>query len=553
MSCGAKKVTIVGLDGGTFEVLQPLIDEGRLPNFKKLQEEGIWGDLTSVVPPATPQAWSSFATGCNPGKHGVFGFFDNVTNSFVSARSIKAKTLWEILSAKGRKVAVMNVPLTYPTTPVNGVMVSGLMTPDESCDYTYPVDLKREILEKFPDYVCNPYHDLACYKEAEVLSLIPKQVGLTESVNQHLLSKDNWDFSISVFRAPDFLQHMYWHYVDPNLNGKRDKALKELAFQTYVSIDEVIGRRLEQADEDTVIIVMSDHGFGLVEGVIYLDVWLRDHGLLKTKAFGLDSLKLWLRKILAGSRRFMVERGMPDVFQQMKVSTREKLLQLTNTDIVLSKTKAFTAYADRPHWVANSDWGIQINVSDRSPHGIVQPGKEYEELRRYIVEELSKLSDPRTGERVFDIVCPREEIYSGPLTNNANDIILMPKGMRYFVSRSLISNKVVIRTEQEEKGSHRLNGMVALWGNGIRHGERLVEANIMDLAPTILYLMGLAVPGEMDGRVLSEAIEKDYLNSHPVNYTAEKSAEGVVETADPFSDEEREKIRNSLRGLGYID
>ena len=151
------KVLIIGLDGGTWSVLTPWINNGSLPNLGRLQQAGCWGDLLSTIPPLTAPAWSTFATGKNPGKHGVFHFVSSgfsqaartvgATPEIVDSRSIKSATLWDILGHHNRKVGLVNIPMTYPPRPVNGFMITSFLTPPNASVFTYPPELSSKLTD----------------------------------------------------------------------------------------------------------------------------------------------------------------------------------------------------------------------------------------------------------------------------------------------------------------------------------------------------------------------------------------------------------------------
>ena len=168
----SKKVMVIGLDGATFDLIKPWAEEGKLPTFKKLMDEGIHGNLKSTIPYATIPAWPSFATGCNPGKHSFYDFFkekDNgyeVTVEMLPSRAVKQPTLWKILSHHNKKVAVINVPSTYPPTKVNGYMITGMLTPPKA-KYTYPPEFEAELEKKIGKY--NVFFSSLSAKNTDVL------------------------------------------------------------------------------------------------------------------------------------------------------------------------------------------------------------------------------------------------------------------------------------------------------------------------------------------------------------------------------------------------
>jgi len=204
---------------------------------------------------------------------------------------------------------------------------------------------------------------------------------------------------------------------------------------------------------------------------------------------------------------------------------------------------------------------IYLNVKGREPLGIVNSGEEYENLRDQIMRKLGELKDPDSGEPILDKVYKKEELYSGPYLEDAPDLIILWKDFAYYTRQSVVDEEVLLFEPPgkfgnrviEHSACHRLNGVLIMHGKHLLQGKT-INANIMDLAPTILYSMGLPVPEDMDGKVLTNAFLNGYLKSHPVRY--KKAKEGAPRKGEPVATglpEEAETTRERLRDLGYID
>ena len=218
-----KKVFIVSLDGATFDILIPFMRQGCMPNLQQLMQESLSTELESVIPAVTAPAWTSFMTGKNPSKHGVFGFtqFDPADNrvKLTNARDIKSKTLWQILSEKGKRCIVVNLPYTTPPYPINGIMVNGWDSPPRN--FTFPEDLTDKIMRQFPDYRTNLNMWLFDYmpgkSEGNFDKLIDTLIlGCQQEIalSPAIPGAENWDVFMVHFQQTDWIQHKVWGLIE---------------------------------------------------------------------------------------------------------------------------------------------------------------------------------------------------------------------------------------------------------------------------------------------------------------------------------------------------
>src|SRR3990172_6542648 len=282
------KIMVIGYDGASFDVLSPMIEKGILPHFASLINEGVSGRLQTTVPPISGPAWATFATGQYPGKHGIYDFFRNLPDTYgctpINSSFFPTKTLWEHLSAQGKKVGVMNMLFTYPPKEVNGFVVSGRGTPGEDVNYTYPDWIKTEILSFEPRYRVEAYRQISQTKH--FLRLLVEQLKCQERINRHLFRKYPCDFTISYFAVPDLVQHIFWKYLDPNhphYDHKKASQLLPLIEECFMTLDSFIFERLKMIDEDTLLFIISDHGAGPLHKVFQLNRWLQESQLLFLK------------------------------------------------------------------------------------------------------------------------------------------------------------------------------------------------------------------------------------------------------------------------------
>jgi predicted AlkP superfamily phosphohydrolase/phosphomutase len=212
--------------------------------------------------------------------------------------------------------------------------------------------------------------------------------------------------------------------------------------------------------------------------------------------------------------------------------------------------------------------GIRINLKGEYSHGQVNNGKEYEDLRETIIREITQLKDPETGECVIEKAYKREELYSGPYVGEFPDIILVPKDNKYDISWKFFRGKEFARTKDSPfvvnqkhwrgiSGMHRRNGIFMMMGRDAKGGAEITDANIVDIFPTVMYQMGLPIPDDVDGKVLTDAFNNKFLESNPVQYEqpfeGDKETDDTFSTKDVYSPEEAKKAKEILQDLGYIE
>ncbi len=374
------KVLVLGLDGATPELLERWVEEDKLPYLKQIMQKGIYGKLRSVYPPISPAAWTTFATGYNPGKHGTYDFRDYDTRRYscfadtiVDSNAFAGKSIWDLVGAAGKKVGVVTVPVTYPAWKVNGFMVSGYPTPDTGKNFTYPPELAKEI----PPLV----GDAAFFKSATHHTLLKEMnrlMYLSADVSIEQMKKDDYGLFIMVVGATDRAHHDWWKYIDPDhpaYDAKEAALYGDLILEVYKVADACIGKFLAAIDDDTTVIVMSDHGGGAHPRWYFnTNYFLRNLGLLTSNASaskkgGLKgAFKHFYRTRI---RRFAylekVYRSLPASFK--KIATNLDSQTMMNLDAINWKqTKAYRFPMYPPVE------GLMINVVGRQPKGCVQPG-----------------------------------------------------------------------------------------------------------------------------------------------------------------------------------
>lgn len=548
----SKRVLVIGLDAGTLDVIQPWATEGLLPHFRQLLEEGAHGRLKSTIPAQSPPAWTSFMTGMNPGKHGVFDFLKRRPGGYdlqpVRNHLPSLGTIFAWASQYGRRVGVLNVPMTYPPEPVNGFMVSGLGAPDDA-DYAYPPGLANEL--QAMGYRVNNRVAYAPGREEAFIREIMEVTDRRAEVALTLMRREAWDFFTVVFRNLDSAFAFLWALMDQT-HPQHDPVLAQrygdAILRYHQLLDRHLGDFLEAAGDDAVVLVMSDHGAGPLYKEVYLNVWLQQQGFQVLKE-GLD-LAIGTRAFL---RRIGITReNLTRLLGWHNVNRMKARLPASLQALIPRTTLEIADVVDWQHTRAYS-FGyigqIYINLKGREPQGIVAPGADYEAVVNDIVARLWELEDPETGERVVDAVYRREEIYHGPHADEGPDINVIMKDMSYIsrLGMEFVGDSVFGPVTSYETGTHRQYGMLIAWGPGVRCGQCVEGAEIIDLAPTILYLLDVPIPEDMDGRVLIELFE-DAASPGP---RVPREIGSSTPPVDLTTEEEAELLER-LKDLGYL-
>jgi len=553
---GTSRTLAIGLDGGSLAVFRRMAAQGHMPFFAKILKEGTSGELRSAVPPLTPTAWTTFMTGKNPGKHGIFDFrrYRNHAAPILPNNStkIQADTLWSMLSRAGKRLAVVNVPMTYPPQPLNGTMMTGVMTPGTDGTFTYPADLYDELRPELGDYSI-----VVTWRGRRPKPFIRDLVDSTRQRGKyvrHLMERDPWDFFMVVFSETDSLQHALWSYLDPDDHRQDDPEVKRLICGFFRELDEEIEQICRAAGQSARVIFLSDHGFGPQYYWFYLNTWLEQQGWLTYEPKGLararavQKLHRLLRKWpLAVRSLHALHRALTRLLRGRKLLPRAEMQGDVLAAIDWPRTKAFFG--------SLGEQGIRINLRGREPDGIVEPGEEYEKLRDAIIAALGRLRHPQTGDPIPVSAWKREELFSGPHVGLAPDILLICDDLKYVVDvapNEKAFEPVSPACHLMGNGFHRMEGMFAAWGPGIKAGGRLQDAGLEDVLPTILFSLQQPIPNDLDGRVLAEIFEPELLSQYAPE-PAEAVAAGQAASNVDLSQEDSERVIEWLRGLGYID
>jgi predicted AlkP superfamily phosphohydrolase/phosphomutase len=531
---------LIGLDGATFSILDPLMDEGGMPFLKEFITSGARAELCSVIPPLTPPAWTSLVTGRSPGQHGVFDFFrkeapDSHHIRFMTSRDVGCETIWEMVDRHEMRATVLNFPLTFPPPQINGHVVPGGWMPWRQLRLgCHPAGL-YDRLKALPGF--NP-RELAmdmsheekvlegCQRDEykDWIALHIRRERQWFNVLRYLMQEDPTELTAILFDGVDKLQHLCWRFLDPAYDGELklpwEQRVRAQSLEYFRQLDKLLAEIVELAGPEATVVFASDHGFGSQVRTFFVNAWLEQRGYLA-----------WADgKGPRASDAEMLGMG--------QLARHVYLLDWEHTK----------AYAPMP-----SGNGIHIVRADEDhPHGV--PDTEYELFRDRLIEQLCALKDPFSGEPVVSRVWKHEDAFAGPYLELAPDLTLELQDGGLV---SILASETPVSPRSEPSGTHRPKGIFIARGPGIRQGVQLSALSILDVAPLVLYSLGLPVPEDMEGRLPTETLEPAALQARPVE-TVVTPESATVEPSHtpggPVLDEEAEaEILKRLRALGYVE
>ncbi len=532
------KTVIIGLDGATFDIINPLASSGRLPTLSRLMREGVSSPLRSTILPNSFPGWASCTTGTSEGMHGVFSPFIKNPSSYtvraMSGRDIMTHNVWDILSGRGGRSIVLNVPTTYPPEPINGMMVTGMLTPSMASEFTYPASLKAELLSVVPGYSIEP--ERISDRRARAAEF-RRATATHERALDFLMTCGEWDFVMVVFSVLDRAQHDYWADMDPahpRHDPKTPRKFRDFIRETYEQLDAAVGRLIERLPTDSRVFVVSDHGFCSELLEVRINEVLAEAGLLAFKPGRQTRARVRSvgEKI---SRRLAPARANGSVLDK-KVAYGSAYLD----EIDWSRTRAFFA----------QDKGVWVNLSGRESEGIV-PESRFDEVIDETVGALVTLLSPEDGEPVFEKVMRRQEAFSGLYSQRLPDLVMIPRRDEYvYNERPSYGEKIV--PADSTTGTHSRHGVFIAWGKGIAAGAEVKRPNLRDVGPTALASLGCPLTTDMDGRALLEVFD-DLSEPARVGSSYRDPGKAMPAEGPGYNASEEAELRERMRALGYIE
>ncbi len=541
----SNRIVAIGLDSADFYLIQEWVNEGHLPTIASLMARGSWGKLNSTADIGSGTVWPTFFTGASPLKHGGLGRRRIKSGSYrviyePSADQIKREPFWLQLSRASRTIAVLDVPITYPIKELNGIQLVawGAHFPNWHPD-SWPPELIKEVTSRFglypaPDddeFIPKGFHQLRDFYEALISGI--KKKGL---LSRYFLDQEDWDFFLTVFAEPHCVGHNYWHLIDENhpaYDSSIANRLGDSIFNVYSLIDSEIAKLIYAAGDVTFFIV-SPEGMGPnYTGSHLLPEILRRLGMGSKQTSSDNVLTKGFNNQASALRRLMpsVLWG-PHAIRNLKSKLPAnvvKAIELGKRLVPKQTWHAWKSYL----MSAGNDWrwsqafcfpsdfngAIRINLKGRESEGLVEPGEEYEYLCEKPMNEFSQLINIDTGTKAASEILRVARIHNGEFLQELPDIVVKWAGDAPI--RGLYSPRIGTVTGEnhhERTGAHRPYGFLIAAGKHIARGRTIEGASIMDIAPTILYLMGQPLPLDMDGKVLLDIIDEDLKGNNPVRY-----------------------------------
>jgi predicted AlkP superfamily phosphohydrolase/phosphomutase len=492
-----KKVLVLGLDCAAPQLVFDRWAH-ELPAISQLMQRGIYGPLKSCIPPITIPAWLCMMTGKDPGQLGCYGFRNRADYSyqglsFATAKMVREDTLWDILSRQRKQVLLVGIPQTYPPKPVSGLMVSCFLTPDTSCQYTYPAGLKDEIKAVVGDYILDVDH----FRTDDKALLLQQVYAMTEqrfTLFRHFLATRAWDFAMMVDMGMDRIHHGFWKYIDPaHPRYQPGSPYEKAVLEYYKFVDRKISDVISCIDPAAAVLIVSDHGAQAMQGGICINEWLIRQGYLHV------------------------------------AEKPDGVVPLHRVRIDWSRTKAWGegGYYSR----------IFLNVQGREPQGTI-PAHAYEGVRDELAQKLEALTDER-GRNIGTRVFKPEEVYR-QIQGIPPDLIVYPGNLSWRSVGSIGLNR--IHTFENDTGpddaNHAEQGIFILYDPAAAEhasSSRLrTDLSLTDVAPTVLGLLGVAVPQDMEGKRLSSSTDEQSSGEHV------------------YSQQQQEDIKKRLEDLGYL-
>ncbi|HVS18693.1 MAG TPA: alkaline phosphatase family protein [Planctomycetota bacterium] len=505
------RVLVVGWDGATWDLIDPLLAEGRMPNLARMLERGSQAVLESTIVPISSAAWVGAVTGRDPGHSGVYGFFEPVPDTYdvtlISARSVEAPPIWRTLSRRGGRSLVVGVPVTWPPEPIEGVLVSGMLAPKDSV-WTWPPALTERLRAR--GYA----PDLGIWRDANEISgeILERQLAAKRELLLELMANEDWDLAFFVFKELDVVSHFAY-------DGRTDTFVAAL----YEALDRELGALLAAVGPGVRVLVVSDHGFHAYPTSFFPWRWLVDEG-------------------------FSVERAPvaePADLESLPLAQRRSLENASAMDALdLGRTRAFAGLAE------GNFGGVRLNLAGREPEGSLAPDQAEATLVE-LERRLAELRVPGTDRPLVVRTWRREELYPGPFVDLVPDLMFETDPE---VAVRPVPHDARFEAHEPRFPDHRRDGILIAAGPGLAAVAERGRASILDVGPTALHLMGHAVYRELEGRVLTDLLTTpDPVRTLDASQEAPRPSEQRWLEDASWNDPQLDEVRQRLKATGYAE
>ena len=527
------KVLFLAMDAGDKFLIQKWAADGTLKTFGSLLERGLVGNTMSLEGFFEGSTWPSFYTGVAPGRHGFHrlvqlkpGTYE--FNACCTGEFITHPPFWSQLSKAGRKVAVLDIPLSSITEDLGGIQMVEWGSHDPVYGFsTWPKTLKKEVLVRFGRYPVRGTCDAVGRTPSEfsvfrdhLIEGVRKKAMLTK----YYLSKSKWDFFAQVFTESHCVGHQCWHLHEmnhPNHSAETVAIAGDPIRDVYVAIDEAIGEILKQIDDQTVVIILASHRMGYSYGAQFLlpDILIRLEAAQALSAEGqsrdvrsrIDTVLTWGWK----HTPVLLKHKLNPIATRLRGKIH---LPRSIAGLDFRKSRCFPL--DNGLTVG----GIRVNLAGREPNGMIRPGPEMDALCEYLIGELQKITYCDTGRPAIRGVKRTAELYQGDRLDHLPDILVEWNDEKPLATAGVDNAKGgMVRLFSERigtvegvntycrTGDHRPEGLFIAIGQGIEPGRLKETVSIMDFAPTFARLLGVPFP-QADGRPIAEIVNPSTAN-----------------------------------------
>ncbi|MGZ6545248.1 MAG: alkaline phosphatase family protein [Actinomycetota bacterium] len=528
------RVILIAWDGADWRILDPLLEQGALPNLQALIDRGQKDVLRSTVPTHSWAAWPSFLTGVDPVDHGVYDILETVPGTHkqypVTYKSIKARTFLDDLTAADKSVLMVDVPLTFPPPAVHGSLLAGGVLP-KNRTFTAPADLPETLAKAGLEWPINgmswtTYHNKPDPYLDEAYEVTAKRIKVAE----WLMDNTEWDLMASVWVSIDRTQHALSNYIapdHPDYVKNKDTRIGRKVADIFRQTDEAIGSFVSRARPDDIILFISDHGFQSCTRTINMDRMLKEFGYLEFTASN---------AVLGPMQWGPMRKVARKVYDTLGLHGKVSLPQPVNW----AKTKAYTT-------IRSTGEGVSVNLAGREIDGVVDPG-DFEKVRDALMDRLANYVDPKTGKKPVKEIYKREEIFKGRYAETAPDILMVPAE-----GYSLTHAKSAIEDADWVSGDHRIEGTIVAVGPNVKPFE--APPALIDMAPTLVAALDAPTAVKPTGRVLHEIVGADAHLTEREATEASSAGAGIPGMGNEagVSDTEADEMEEHLRGLGYIE
>ncbi len=515
MPTGTQRQLVIGLDAMEWTLVLRWANEGKLPVFRELLEQGARVELSSTALQLPDTVWHTILSGTNPAKFAKYFYvqYDAQSGDLrLLNDDIGITPFWEHLREAGKRVCLMDVPKTTASPRIEGFHLANWGAHGTQIERgSNPPGLLNEINQRFGRH---PVGDCdAVDKKPKSLWKLRQRlldgVRLRGEVCRYLMQRQDWDVFFVGFSEMHCAGHHFWRFhdaLDPQHDATDADGLRDTVEAVYRAVDRQVGEILSLAGPETRCLLFTGHGMGFLQHASW-----NLQEILDLLGFGKDGAGGTPNKRAGGARVNpwrLLKMSLPGRFQY---AVKAMLPQRLQNELL------FRWYARGREWsgcraiaIPNNEsaGAIRVLVEGRDRHGTVQPGVEYRKVRDGIAEALAELVDPKSGRKVVRQISFTQEEFQGPFQDGLPDMtVLWDQSFAWDEVASPRMGRLKLRSQDSRNGSHTPYGFMLARGYGERAGAELPRATLYDIAPTILSAAGVEVPEGMEGRQLFTGLE----------------------------------------------